>query len=167
MKLNVKLVVVNVVLIMSVMGGGASVVSASDHSGDELVQFQEGINEVHAEASKPGASDKIKELSGTLRNLQKQSQEYESAKLNSWAYGELAKCKVITEDEYQNYFLRFMRSKYPNYLSLVSYEGQVINTSTTKVYFERFINEEVIPRSRDYYVDKRKCPRMQDLNFGF
>ncbi|EGS8723949.1 hypothetical protein V8319_004293 [Escherichia coli] len=167
MKKKIKLIVVPIVLSFFVMEVGVSRVFAGGYNENELMQFQDGVNEVHAEASRPGASDKIKELSGTLRKLQKQSQEYESAKLNSWVYGELAKCKVITEAEYQDYFLRFMRSKYPNYLNLVSYDGQVINTSTTQVYFERFIKEEVTPKARDYYVDERKCPRMQDLNFGF
>lgn len=167
MKQNIKCIVIPIVLSFFVIEAGVSTVFAGRFTEKELMEFQDAVNEVHAEASSPGASDKIKELSGTLRELQKQSQEYESAKLNSWVYGELAKCKVITDGEYQDYFLRFMRSKYPDYLNLVSYDGQVINTSTTQVYFERFIKEEVIPKARDYYVDERKCPRMQDLNFGF
>lgn len=167
MKQKIKNVVMPIVMSFLVIDIGIPTVFAGENNENELMQFQDAINEVHAEASKPGSSDKIKELSGTLRKLQKQSQEYESAKLNSWVYGELAKCKVITEEEYQSYFLRFMRSKHPNYLNLVSYDGQVINTSTTQVYFEKFIKEEVTPKARDYYVDERKCPRMQDLNFGF
>ncbi|EMZ7034354.1 hypothetical protein ABE276_002392 [Salmonella enterica] len=87
---------------------------AGGFSERELQQFQEGVNVIHAEASKPGASDQVKALSDTFKNIQRQSQHYNAAKLNEWAYGELAKCKVITESEYQDYFLRFMRSKHPN-----------------------------------------------------
>ncbi|WP_447874821.1 hypothetical protein [Serratia fonticola] len=125
-------------------------------------EFQEGINEIHSQASKPDASKEVKELSGSIRQAEESKRDYEKHKLNAWAYRELAKCNKIPERDFEDYFIRYMKSKYPSRLNLIYSDA-----SMAEMYANRFFKEEYTPKARDYYIDTKRCPKLEDLNFNF
>jgi hypothetical protein len=162
LRTNKKLQVLKVTILLAFLLPISSLTLAGITEERSVAEFQEGMSELHSEAAKPGASKELKELSDTLRKTQENKRDYEKHKLNAWVYTELAKCNSISDKEFEEYFIRYVKSKYPNLLSLVYSDA-----NTENVYADRFIKEEYMPKARDYYLDVKKCPKLKELNFGF
>lgn len=162
LRTNRKLQVLKVTILLAFLLPISSITLAGITDERSVAEFQEGMSGLHSEAAKPGASKELKELSDTLRKTQEYKKDYEKHKLNAWVYSELSKCKNISDEEFEQYFIRYIKSKHPNMLNLVYSDA-----NTVSLYLDRFIKEEYMPKARDYYLDKKKCPEMKDLSFEF
>lgn len=111
--------------------------------------------------------EKLRKLSDTLKDGDRQLQEYKQARRDSWVYSKLAKCSNVSETEFQDLFVRFMMTKHVQVANNVLFDSSPQFSNERRQFVDEFMKKEYLPRAKDFYLERNKCPSVTDLHFDF
>lgn len=111
--------------------------------------------------------EKSAKLAETMAKADREYRAYLESKHKAEAFEQLAKCNKISNHDYEQMFFRYMAKKHPAESQQVFYDPSPVGRRLTKMFADIFMSEEVVPRSKEFYLTYGRCPSLNDLNFPY
>lgn len=110
---------------------------------------------------------KAAKLDQAMATSDREYRAYLEFKHKAEALEQLAKCNRISNHDYEQMFFRYMAKKHPAESQQVFYDPSPAGRRITKMFADIFLSEEVVPRSKEFYLTYGRCPSLSDLNFPY